>query len=826
MKRNFFVTAVVVCALFLGCGPVDMIVGREPAVDGGHVLPRDFSLGEAFFLEAPRLIADDKVQLISTAFDGQLHLVAWTSPYGLRAARFDRDGKRLDDAPLTIAPSGLWRGNTLKVVARSTGGFWVMWQGPVYSDSLSITSAENEFSLYVAPVNRDGTVLPYETSEALFWSFSLAVSAPLAGEQRVKVVRSVPYAQLVDIRTFAVSTDTGQVRDLVPPPNSGLGVPVPGLVSPAHLLHLNDRLYLATVAKTAQGTVLEVRALTTVGPVFGGLTEMGTLIFSAPLAADEARLGQWRDFALAAVDDHVVLTWKTMSGLDQVTVKAVSIFHRGDSQFDVSATVSLGTAKKSTLPEHFETFPAGQKLLVPIRLSSDEFDTPLSLLLDPKTMVASPGIQTTLAPPSDIYYQGALRGCSYDGEACLAVVHFGYSALAKRVLPNGAFGDSSMSPLFDANALPGTPAMQRNPRTVCGTDTCLVAWTDNYRLPAEWWRGNLIDKATGALIFKESFRLPSYLATAPALVATSEGFWVAQAQCSTDSRVTQLLVQALSARGEWQPPMTLTFDDMPCSELAQVAATVADKGVWFAISGQFPVSLGLAILGSDGVLVRRPLSLPLLDAYDGLEMVALKDHVLLALESGSFSYATAVLPYDTTSKPDQLGLNNASCSPTCTGIGRRLVVLPGQEHASWVDFVDTSDGWGVRIAHFDAQGLPGEFLTLSEGRGTWGSARPGLEAVVDENGLSVLFSQREWRSEPFNTVFQRFDITDDGLKANPPRTVATDILLPGQALAYAGNGQWLATYLQPQFPNADIYPRYSDMRIAARFLYAPVAEGP
>ena len=410
MKTNSFVTSLWV--LLAGCGPVDMIVGRVPSSDGGHVLPINFTLGESFFVEEPRFGADTKVELISTAFDGEMHLVAWTSPYGLRAARYDREGKRLDAVPLTIVPKQMLRGNTLKVTARGAGGFLVMWQGPVYSDSLSVAPADEEFSLYVAPVNRDGTVLRYKTSQTILQSFSLAVMGTSAGEQWVKTISSVPYAQLVNIRTFAVSAGTGQVRDLEFGHSGGLGVPVPGLASPAHLLQLNDRLYMATVAKTEQGAVLEVRALTKVGPAFGGLlTETGTRVFSAPLAADEGRLGQWRDFALTAVDDRVVLTWKTVTRLNEVAVKAVSIFHRGNDNFDVSATVSLGTAKKSTLHEHFETFSAGQKLLVPIRLPQDDFNTPLMLLLGPNTMVASPGNQKLSAPHNEAYFQGAHRGC-------------------------------------------------------------------------------------------------------------------------------------------------------------------------------------------------------------------------------------------------------------------------------------------------------------------------------------------------------------------------------------------------------------------------------
>lgn len=814
----------VLCASSCGKGPI--IVGYEPppappppVAEPVKVFPT--SMGEPFAVDAPLIGPEQGLSALARAFDGRLHLLAWKSPRGVRAVRFDLAGARLDPEPIELAPPEMVSAG-VAVLPLAAGGFEVLWCGPARVAGSTVTAA-GLGTLYAARVSADGkTTLP-----SAFPGYSLRDDADVVFAGQTEPLNGVyQLVRLVSVEPDGVRVDTvGRLisaQGSYGPFRSGfprVTVSVPQVAGRARLVHLAGRDFLATLRGNAT-TTLELRAL----PVTPG--DAPEVVFSTelPLAAVDVRSRM--HFALERIADRLVLVWRETAAGPVTTLRAVSVRPEPAGGFEVSPVSELVRHANHGFGE-VTVAAAADSLLVGVRgtaTSGYDVQSPLAVAIDPVTL--TPRWTVAVDAPVEVSFQG----CSWDGAACLTMIGVGFPpvyTLAKRLAP----GDKVGKP-FDELALPGLWNAQSMPAAACNASHCLLGWRDD-RGARDGVRAIRIDKETGLPTSSASEELFSGgSGPRPALAATARGFVAAQATCGEDtaSSTMQLEVRVMSAAGTWGPVQRLDLPDRPCTAWSQLVVTAdGDRALVAALErdprDQLP-QLVLAVVDPDGVARLRPHALGL-GQHTGLDAVLSGDRATLALQTGGV-WTTVVLDL-TRADADGVGVERACFTEKwCDDDPRRLVKLPGRATVGWLEldrpgrFTTGEVDWSLTWTELDAQGKPlAAARTLLAERGE----AYGLEVTADERGLAVLIAQRTFASEQFTLTFRRFDAVPQPQPAQDARVVARGIYTRGHALASAGAGQWLTAYAEHGAADGNVhFVGGTSSRVFGRFVYeAPEA---
>lgn len=777
-RMNSFARALVACTLGLfACGGTPIVVAVEPppppvdAGSPGRVFPT--SMGDPFGVDAPVPSADNGVRAVTTAFDGQMHLVVWRSALGLLATRFDLAGNRLDATPLQIAPPKEITGGIFAGV-HPQGGFVVRWMGPQFFGG-STVAVPGYGQLNESLIGRTGEP---EVPRALLGRLSDTAQVFEASGQ--PLVLSVD-ASLGHLRA-------GQAR-----------ISIPQLIAtPVAYALVGTRQVVVVITGDANTRRLELREL---------VNTTTTLITSIPL--ELSGFGTEKDVVLRVMGDKGVLIWRD-SLLEQEGRKvlyAVTVSTGATGEWSVSAPVELMRAQPAGRGDVMASI-VGSRLLVGVRgiISNPEAsNVPVAITLDPNTSEVGPGID---GPPS--YRNARLFDCSWDGQACLSVLGIGdlwSYAIVERVSLGSAVSDPQAE-----RALLGQVNEQSSPSVSCNARQCLMTWADARTIRGEV-RGVRVDATTGHVSDAQSFALmtPSSagLLHQLAVARLKDSFVVAQTTCSpfdaSAASTMQVHVRVVPPEGEPKPVQVIDLGVQCDAWEKLVAVGDSDRAMVAALYRDLPGgseghSHQLVLVSVDGAgqATLRPHSIPQHDryAFSDVDLVLRGDETAVALRAGQY-WTTALL----SPRSDVTGLA-AQCAHDfgqgfCPQGPRRLYQVPGTHRLGWLGLETPKrfglgvDDWALTWTELDDRALPaGPPITLFGARGSVGDFR----MVADDRGLSVLTTERTFASEDYSLVLRRFDALPTAMGVRSERVVAEGVFSYGMDLASCGSGQWLVSW--------------------------------
>ncbi|MDP1824606.1 MAG: hypothetical protein Q8L48_15225 [Archangium sp.] len=800
--------------VFVACDGEPLIVGhatptQSALVDGGVTRFFPTSMGDPFEVDAPVVLPDTGVSDLSQAFDGAMHLVAWTSPRGVMAVRYDLQGLRLDAAPIKLAPPGLAAGDTL-VTPRQGGGFEVFSQGLVFI------------------VERDGSTSLGEFGAGEASLFDVGLSS---GTSPLRLVRScVVEDDFITLSTIAVAqvAPSGNSRIRAPAGRS-VTLPLASVLAVA-VARLGDHDYVATISGGSTARVLELRVLPSgdeYGPPFGAV-DLGTVIFSTPVMA--------RDLSLQTVGDRVMLVWRDETSVYSpddggavftARLSALSVRPGTAGTFDLTGP-SVLIAGAWLRDGSLVTQTTGTSVLV----GSGGVLTSAHLPVSPPIFEVDP---VTLAPGLSINADQltgkvAFRGCSWDGEACLVLSSTGGQengiVVGQRVPLGGA-----MIAATPEQALPGQQGEQGRPGVVCASTTCLVTWravdpheplSTGNGYPYDFddvFRAVRVSKASGLPIDLQSLDLfppgPSDTrATDAKAASTGHGFVTAEARCAAGA--LQIAVRVVPETGAPASPQVINFADQDCPGGQRQPLMIVADGTRSLIVEKW--SLRMVLVGADGVAHARPSTLSVDWPGSLMDGVMVGDKAVVAFSNGP-RWTTVV--FDLTTGVDAVGLRDACPDLDCEFGAGRLVMRPGHPLPGWIHLAGSVNSAERRLTWTeldDAARPVGPPATLASG---WAGGL--VDVVADERGLAVLTIEARYplaplRDPDLNLVFTRFDSSPIPQPGLPARVIATGLSTFEHALASCGDGQWLTAY-QIGGSFRPIPAGASPSRVIGRFVY-------
>lgn len=801
--------------VFVACDGEPLIVGhatpnQSALVDGGVTRAFPTSMGDPFEVDAPVILPDTGVSDLSQAFDGAMHLVAWTSPRGVMAVRYDLEGLRLDAAPILLAPPGLAAGDTL-VTPRQGGGFEVFSQGLLFA------------------VERDGSTSPGERGAGGDFLFDVGLSS---GASPLRLVRScLVEDDSIALRTIAVAPVTLSSNSRFTSPGRYVQLPLASVLAVA-LTRLGDHDYLATISGDSTARLLELRVLAS-GDEYGppvGAVDLGTVVFSTPVMA--------RDLSIQTVGDRVMLVWRDETSVYSpddggavftARLSALSVRPGTAGTFDLTGP-SVLMGGQWLRDGSLVTQTTGTSVLVGsggVLTSAHLPVSPPIFEVDPVTLV--PGLSISA---DQLTGNVAFRGCSWDGEACLVLSSAGGQengiVVGQRVPLGGA-----MIAATPEQALPGQRVEQGRPGVVCASTTCLVTWravdphepwdTRTGQQPPDFddvFRAVRVSKASGLPIDLQSLDLfppgPSDTrATDAKAASTGNGFVAAEARCAAGA--LQITVRVVPETGAPASPQVINFTDLGCPGGGRQPLMIVADGTRSLIVEKG--SLRMVLVGADGVAHARPSTLYVDWPGSLMDGVMVGDKAVVAFSNGP-RWTTVV--FELTTGVDAVGLRDACPDLDCEFGAGRLVMRPGHPLPGWIHLAGSVNSAERRLTwtELDAAARPvGPPATLASG---W--AYGLVDVVADERGLAVLTTEARYPFLPFlrdpdlNLVFRRFDSSQVPQPGLPARVIATGLATFDHALASCGDGQWLTAY-QIGGSFRPLPAGASPSRVIGRFVY-------
>ena len=650
------------------------LIGVSPPADAGTLVPDagvpfvPTSMSDEFAVDRPVLGPDTGITALDVAFDGQVHLVAWLSALGVSAVRFDPDGKRLDDAPLAVAPASMVNsGNSsIRVLPNDGGGFHVFWTGS--GNDPAANNAAGPVLVHAAV----GTVGPPATPQAVATPrlggtvdyFPLRFALQASGKSSLFNTNAyrligVPInnSQSLLVRTVATNMDL----DYYGYCPHGLGVPMGGvIVGQPSYARVGDRDFVAAFVQEDAGYALVVKLLPTwvidgeiAPPRPANCTVEGAVVLHTPAASPGS---SYRSIGLVAVGNRAVAVWR-----DGTTARAASFKATGPDTVESSPIATIAEFELDAPIHDVAVGAESDKVIVAVRnvfsvsLTKADDASPLAVRLDPETLAQVSSVDGdiwTVRQPNWVREHHALAGFSWDGKKNLAVISMptgSYIGTSKAAAVPIVPGQALTAPSVDQYLL-GNNNAQANPKAACGQTTCLIFWQDSWQdTPNDdeydryktAHRGVRVSKLTGKPVDSDSFTLDDGSQAGfneGAVTATDHGFLYATGTSSDGLGSSWLSLRVIPETGAPSAPRLFPMPGA-YGTVANIKFLQATSGLYIAVL----CSIGEVLfkVADDGAgayqLVRRwpPYDGSSDNDYINIDAVAVSDKILFTILDGS-----------------------------------------------------------------------------------------------------------------------------------------------------------------------------------------------